>query len=347
MADEILNKDFYLENNYSGEIDKGFKLTIVGIKYNENLKYWGNSQFYVSSAIERRLTYNINQEYSSMRVLFKDKYYDSNMYNSYFKIVPSKNVSDGKVYISSDLNYLCKNDNCIGESLSVFVDNLYYNDKLNLRVNRSYTKNNFKSLVGDFDYDYYNGAIFISYNDYNELFNKNNYQSSIFVKDVTEIDDTIKILNDKGYSTLKISDTLVDDGNGQILKLFRTIITIGLVIVLFFISYFVIRLILKSRNVYFTTLRILGASSKVTRKLLIIELVCVANMACLLFLGMLFLDIFNVIDVGMFNTVVSYMSLKDYVLLYFILVMMSYLISSRYSSKLFKKSAMKTIVEEV
>ena len=43
----------------------------------------------------------------------------------------------------------------------------------------------------------------------------------------------------------------------------------------------------------------------------------------------------------------EYLHLGDYVLMYIILIVMSYLISTRYASKMFKTSAMSSYREEV
>ena len=43
----------------------------------------------------------------------------------------------------------------------------------------------------------------------------------------------------------------------------------------------------------------------------------------------------------------GYMGVKDYILLYIILLFMSYLISTKFAKKIFKDSAMKTLKEEV
>lgn len=51
----------------------------------------------------------------------------------------------------------------------------------------------------------------------------------------------------------------------QVIKIFKVVITSILIFALFFISYFIIRIILKSRNVYFTTLRMLGATTKMLK----------------------------------------------------------------------------------
>ena len=347
MGDELLNKELSLQDIYTGEINQDIKLKVVGIKYNEATNYTSDNQLYVSDSIQEKLTYQINQQYSTINILFQNKYYNSTNYDQNFKLIPSTNVEQGTVYISSDLNYLCKNEFCINQKLDIELSNLYYKETLNLTVSKTYSKKNMKQLLNIEDYENNNGSIFINIEDYKNLFNKSNYQSSIFVKDTKLIDDTIKELNKQGYSTLKIKDTLVKDGTTEAIQIMRTIVTIILVVVLFFISYFVIRIILKSRNIYFTTIRMLGATKKVSKQLLIIELLNVSNIAYFIFLGIIYLNKINILNINFINTIINYLTLKDYIILYLILIMMSFLISAKFSKKLFKNSAMKTIKEEV
>lgn len=353
MADKILNCDFYLENDYSGDINKNLKLKIVGIKYVEGINYnTSGTIFYVSEMVSKELSYYINQRYSDLQMLFKDKYYNLYTYNSlfdaYFRIVASDKVNKGEVYVSSDLNSKCHNNNCVSESLGLIVNNIYYEDKMDLRISKTYDKDNFNGLVGkDMEYNYYNGAIFVNKSDYDNLFNRDSYQISVFVSEVNDVDDTIKVLNDNGYKTLKVVDTLIKNDSIFALQVIRTIVTIVLVVVLFFVSYFIIRLILKSRNVYFTTLRMLGASRGVMRELVIIELLVVANLAYGMFLLMLYLSNIGVISISIFDTVLNYLVLRDYVLLYLILFVMSVLSSVKFAKRLFKKRTIPTMVEEV
>ena len=150
-----------------------------------------------------------------------------------------------------------------------------------------------------------------------------------------------------GYNTLKVKDTLVKDSTSQMVKIFKTIVTICLVLTLFFISYFVIRIILKSRTVYFSTIRMLGATRKICKDLLIIELLNVANIAYFTFLILIYMNYSNIINVGFIDTIINYLKLSDYLLLYLILLGMSLLISMKFSKKLFKRSAITTIGEEV
>ena len=285
--------------------------------------------------------------YSNLKVLFQGKYYDSSNYVNNFRIVPKRSISDGYAYISSDMNYLCKNEYCIGSDVVIDIDNLYYKDSLSLKVEKTYNKNNMESLLGIKDFDGINGAIFISSTDYNKLFNRNSYQSSVYVKNAKDIDNTISKLNDSGYTTLKLTDALINSEAVAAIRIFKTIVTVILVVVLFFISYFVIKVILKSRNVYFTTIRMLGATKKVSREILIIELLNDANIAYLLFGVFLLLNYFEIISVKFAHTIIDYMGVKDYIVLYIILLFMSYLISTKFAKKIFKDSAMKTLKEEV
>ena len=347
MADELLNKELSLQDIYTGEINNDIKLKVVGIQYSDTIDYYSNNQIYVNNTIIEKLTYQINQQYSHINILFQDKYYNSNYYNNFFKISPHSKINKGEAYISNDLNYLCPNNNCLNQKINIELENIYYKDNLNLTVSKTYNKQNLKTLLNIEDYESNNGVIFINPDDYNSLFNKSTYQSSIFVKDVKLIDETVNLLNEKGYNTLKIKDTLIQDGTTQLIKIMGTVVTIALVIVLFFISYFVIRVILKSRNIYFATIRMLGATKKISKQLLIIELLTVSNIAYFSFIIIIYLNYLNIFNIEFINTIINYLTLKDYLILYSILIIMSYLISTKFSKKLFKESTMKTIKEEV
>ena len=151
------------------------------------------------------------------------------------------------------------------------------------------------------------GTIYISVNDYNRLFNKGNYQSSVYVKNVDDIDSTASILKKDGFTTLKIKDTMISDSSSEVTKIISVIVTIALIITLFFISYFVIKIILKSRQVYYSTIRMLGASVGVSMSLVIIELLNVAYIAYLTFLYIIYLNSQKVIKVGFINTILKYL----------------------------------------
>ena len=345
VGEELLTKDIYIQNYFDGTVDKENKIRVTGIKYSDNESDY-NIYAYVSNKIIDKFNYQVNQSNSISKILFLNRYRDSNPWDVSYKIIPNKNVPKGSVYVSDDLSYECPKGRCKGQALTINVKSIYYEDNLNLIVSNTYTKRNIKYLLG-VNYDDNNGAIFISTEDYDSLYNKDYYQSSVFVEDVNNIDEVVNNLNDMGLTTLKIKDTLVNDNISKILGVIRTTVTIILVIALILISYFVIRIILKSRNKYYSTIRMLGATKKVSRKLLIYELFVVSNIAFILFLIMMYLYTLGLIKFDFIKTVLTYLSLKDYIILYLLLVFMSYIISSKFAKTLFKKSAMSTFVEEV
>ena len=91
----------------------------------------------------------------------------------------------------------------------------------------------------------------------------------------------------------------------------------------------------------------LGATKRISIQLLIIELLTVFNTSFIIFLISMYLNYIKIINIGFLNTILEYLKLKDYITLYIILVIMSLLISIKFSKKLFKKSAISTIKEEV
>ena len=342
INESILNKDIYAQNYDTGEIDENKKIKIVGIKYVKSA--YGNSVVYLSDSLLNDYLYQINQSYSKLKVLFQNKYYDETTEN--FNIKTNDNVPVNNVYISADLEYSCPKENCINQSLNIEASNLYYTENLSLNVSKVYNKNNMKKLLG-LDFKENNGNIYINSEDYNKLFNKGNYQSSVFVKDVQDVRNTISSLEDAGFKTLYVKDTLVTGGYEQVTKIMGTVTKIILIITIFFISYFVINIILKSRNEYFGVIRMLGATKKVSKELLIIELLTVSNLAFFSFMIFIYLNSIHIINLEFINTILTYLNFKDYAILYIVLIMMSYLISQKFSKKLFKKSAISTIKEEV
>lgn len=351
VKEAIMNKTYSIENEYSsGENNIAEKLKIVGIKYaktTDDYKYY----LYFSDQLLNELQFQANQSYSTSIVKFLGKNHQSNPWNTSYKIVPNAWVSRGKAFISEDNKYSCPKENCINQPLTINVSNLYYQESLNLSVEKYYNIKNISRILSlpnykKEDYENYNGIIFISKDDYNNLYNKATYQVSVYVKDARIIDETLDALN-KDYNTLAIKDVLVQQETVVIIRILKIIVTIILVVTLFFITYFVIKLILKSRNIYYTTIRMLGSSKKVARQLLVIELFIISNLAYFSFMGCLYLNKINIISYNLFNTINDFLVFKDYLLLYIILIVLSFLTSEKYAAKIFKNSVMNSYREEV
>lgn len=332
MGSELINKEVSI-NSGSDEI----KVKIVGVSVFDKYNWMVTS--YVSDKIYNYVENKVEQVYGTTKVFISD-----NSQNVNPNIKTSDILSEGQVYISENYSYNCKSYNCMKDSLNIRFSNMYTNKEISLSNVKVYNKNNFKKIFGS-EYDDMD-TIYLSNNDYDKLYKNNNiYQVSLFVKDVRNIDKTMNELND--YVSFSLNSVKQDGALVQVIKIVKTIIITVLVIVLFFVSYFVIKLIIKSRNKYFTTIRILGGSYIEVKRLLQIELLNVTNIVYLVFLVISLLIKNDIIVSESIKSMLFYINLKEYVIVYLILSVMSYLTSSRYSRKIFKRSVITTYNEEV
>ena len=332
MGSELINKEVSI-NSGSDEI----KVKIVGVSVFEKYNWMVTS--YVSDKIYNYVENHVEQVYGTTKVFISD-----NSQNVNPNIKTSDILSEGQVYISENYSYNCKSYNCMKDSLNIKFSNMYTNKEISLSNVKVYNKNNFKKIFGS-EYDDMD-TIYLSNNDYDKLYKNNNiYQVSLFVKDVRNIDKTMNELND--YVSFSLNSVKQDGALVQVIKIVKTIVITVLVIVLFFVSYFVIKLIMKSRNKYFTTIRILGGSYIEVKRLLQIELLNVTNIVYLVFLVISLFIKNDIIVSESIKNMLFYINLKEYVIVYLILSVMSYLTSSRYSRKIFKRSVITTYNEEV
>ena len=345
--DDAIAKSYYFNGDKSS-----YNLKVVGVKYGDInlLSYNGEHLIYGSKKFLDNYMKDINREHSKVTVYTNGKNYESyNSPGSDFDLRVSNKVPKGSVYTPENINYICKDYDCKGEWLKVKVNNLYYNDELNLYIPNTYNEKNVVSILGINKDNQAYGSIFMNSEDYNQLFNKDSYQASVMAKHVDDVDSLCLQLEDLGYSTLQIRKTLDNMASEalKVLQILKLVVTIILIITLFFIAYFVIKLILKSRNIYYSTLRILGANFRHIKKILDIELFSDATLAYMSYIGLVLLVKYHYLNVKFVSNIIEYLTIRDYILMYVILVVMSYLISTRYASKIFKKSAMKSYREEV
>lgn len=339
MLDETLNSEFSLQKSYR-EGDTIRTVKIVGIQYNENNTIYDRT-FYVSNEVKKVVRSYVHNQYSDMKTLLNDKYVQYN-------IEISENVEPGTAIVNDDLKYQFKNNKIINQNINISVSNIYYEDNIDLTIAKTFTKSNLKKLTGYTDYSYYQNAIIINPDDYNSLYDKPSYQSSVYVKDASIIDQTMSELENLGLKPKKATDFKVEyESESQIVKIFKVVITIFVIIVVFFISYLIISIILKSRNIYYTTLRMLGATSKSTRKILNIELFINSTLSYLMVLTFGYLVKQDIIKIEFIANLIKYITLNECILMYLILFVVTQLIARKFTKKIFKNSAMNRYNEEV
>ena len=334
FLEDAINQEYY----YEGDTNS-FKIKVVGVIYDSS----SANTIYGTTGFLSKYMAMVNMSYSDVKININGKNYSS------FSLKSSSNVPSGCAYVVEDISYTCKDYNCKNKDLKVLVNNLYYSDEVNLKICNIYNQKNVNSLLGIDKENINYGSIYINDSDYNKLFDKDSYQASIYVDKADNVDSVSTKLDEMGYKTLQIRKTYNNSTSEMIkaFKILKLVVIAIMIVTLFFISYFVIKLILKSRNTYFSTLRILGGNSRNIKRITDVELLFDATLAYICYIVISLLVKYNIIYIKVISNVMEYLKMRDYILMYIILMVMSYLISTRFSSKLFKKSAMKSYREEV
>ena len=283
----------------------------------------------------------------------------------------SSNVTDGKVFIFEDQTYYYEDEDLDEEEeyseddseeisekgLSIRIRNRFFESEGEYTVDKIIDKSNCSKLVGipKDDYDLYYNCVFISSNDFRELFDKGYYQISVFMINEQDSDATQLALNEKGFTTLAVKESLMDSTNGlgEVLDIMAYGRLALEFIILLLIAYIVIRLIMRSRNSYYSTLRILGASKGNITSILRTELILmmvIAYGADLLFALLVSKGILQDLTGYKMEEVTKllyFLTPFDYGVLGVVLLLMSLIITGTYSRQIFTKSAMKAFREGV
>ena len=242
------------------------------------------------------------------------------------------------------------NNKIKGKDFSLKVSNRFFESTANFKVADVITERNITSLIGvdKEEYDMFYNCVFINDKDYNKLFDKGYFQISAYMENEANSGETVKTLQEQGFTVLALKDTLSDmtEGNSVVIQLIMYGLLIIELIVLFWIAYAVIRLIMRSRNQYYSTLRILGATKKNTDTILRVELILMMIIAYSLDLLFVVLVKRGIIEVAAVNKLLFFLTPIDYAALAIVLLLMSLLIANRYSKSIFTKSAMKAFREE-
>ncbi|MDD6920168.1 MAG: ABC transporter ATP-binding protein [Eubacteriales bacterium] len=319
-------------------------IKIVGIKYydSNNSMKWESTVHMRPTFLEEIKSENIQNNSTVYAVLDKKEIAIPN------SIVSSQKVPRGKMYVPEDFDGMFKNGRAVGNKLNLNIKNIYFKDNTELEITNTITSKNFKNLLGTSDtFDSVSHNIYINQDDYNKLYKRPDYQMSVYAKDVQKVDLLVKSLKADGYEVvdLKHAKTMMFDT--AILKIVQVPFTFIGLIAVFFICYFVIKLILKSRSSYFSTLRVLGIDKNDINRILDIELLIISHIAFILCGIFTALVLNGVIVIDTISDTFKHLGIFDYVALYVIVIAMTLLISKRFAKAVFKKTAVGNFREEV
>ena len=335
------------------EYDFDKPITIAGVIIDDestaedDYSMYGYSTVYVSDTVSNELMINMMSA-SSKSVL---NFGGTKVTNDYDRgVYASSKIPEGKAYIFEDQAYFYKDAKAEGKDIGVEISNRFFSSSVDLKVDKILTAKNIKKLLGikSENYDMFYSCIFISDKDFAKLFDKGFFQISAFMQNETQSADTLTALGDAGYTTLAMKDSLTDMTGGynfvlQMLGYGRLLLEF---IILFYIAYAVIRLIMRSRNSYYSTLRILGATKSNTDTILRVELLLMMLIAFGVDIAFVLLVKIGYIQIDAVTKLLYYLTPVDYGVLAALLLIMSLLIAGRYSRRIFTKSAMKAFREE-
>lgn len=262
---------------------------------------------------------------------------------------PCKNIPRGEAYIREDAEYHFKDANAINQNVRLKAKSQYFDSEYQAKVTTILTQKNFASKTG-FNKDVYEEEfvpVYINEQDYYQTFNKGNFQISAFMKDYRLDKSTLKALNNAGYNTLLVKETLTDifDDFGSIITKILVIITIFVYIVLFIVVYLVIKLIMKSRSSYYGVMRILGADKSKVRAVFTIELLTIMFITFAFKMILALLIKSGLIGLETLQSYLYFLKPWNILLILLILVVLTLIMAGRYSGSMFKRTAISTARE--
>ncbi len=350
----ILLKDMSQMHSY--EFSK--QIRIAGIIVDEGQgadtesSLYGYSTVYAGETVSNELLVSMMASMSKSEMDFGGTLVKNDYDRSIFS---SMKVPEGEVYIFDDQTYYYEDEQAIGEDFSLKIENRFFESEGKYKVGNVLTSDNCKKLIGmpKDEYDMFYNCVFISRKDFNKLFDKGFYQISAYMINEQDSEETLAALGEKGFTTLALKDSLSDTTGGY--NVVINLMTYGRLLleflILFFIAYAVIRLIMRSRNSYYSTLRILGATKSNTDNILRVELILMMIIAYGVDIGFVVLMNKGVIQKIAHNELqevtklLYYLTPLDYGILGGLLLLMSLLIANRYSRHIFTRSAMKAFRE--
>lgn len=171
------------------------------------------------------------------------------------------------------------------------------------------------------------------------------YQMSVLVEDAFDAEKVIQDIDDMGFNT--IYPNAVIDQFSEIFAIF-TVIYLGfilglLMIVIYFVSYIVLRNIQNSKQKDFLILRSIGASKKDLNIVTILELLITSTLAYIIMMGLFIIN--ENIDSSIPH-VLRYFTAGSYLLIFFLLVLLSLLLGRRFNKKIFGNSVITSLKQE-
>lgn len=307
--------------------------------------YWGeSSEVYFTSSMIEELRKGMYASQGTTTMLINGS--EMQMYPGNGGLVVNENVPEGYILLPTSYDSYYKEGYAAGKTVRLKTENLYYDQELELMIMGTYGEKTFERKTGLKNLGEHDGEIYINSKDYRRLYERGSYQASVFVDDTRNMDGMKDMLERGGYHTLILRDHIQNFMNEDMASVIQLPMAVVVCIAVFFIAYFVVRLILKSRGVYFATVRMLGMGRGPSRRIMRIELVLVSMIAYAAFAIFVTLNRLGILNIARLEDYLAYLTARDYIILALILLLMAVLISGRFMRTIFRSSAMGAYREE-
>ena len=343
--EELIGKKFTVSTDGGYEM----KVKVAGIVFtgsadDEASMYTDTSRIYFPDSVINEVRKGLYASNSTTTMLINGN--EETVYIGSGGLMTNDRVPEGYILLPTSYDPMFKKGYAAGNEIRLHAKALYYDETLSLMIMGTYGEKTFEKKTGYENLAEHDGEIYINPMDFRRLYEKGSFQASVFVDDTKNIEGMKDMLERGGYHVLVLRDHINNFMNEEIVSIIQLPISIVICLAVFFVAYFVIRLILKSRGVYFATLRMLGMGKKPACRIMRIELVLVCLISYGLFILFVYLCHAGIINIEQIMVYITYLTMRDYIILAVILIFMSVLISGRFMRSIFRSSAMGTYREE-
>ncbi len=341
---EFTSSDDFVNNT-------GIAFEIVGIVKNINPNSWEQRMYFHDDFIESDIvkvnayiTGRWGQAYVRYNLMLTGEDIGVNLsYNNY---LIDDTLNDGEVEISWD----------ILNELSLMVDQLPYEGNADFFLGLNFTldgESNFFETTTDIeivdeytmDSDRGYNTIVMNQNTFNSLIPDETYQISILVTDTYDAEKVLEELEDLGYNAIYPSN--IGNAFDEIIQLLSGLyfaFLMGLLmIVIYFISYIVLRNVQNSKKKDYLIFRSIGASKKDLNKVTILELLFTVTLAYIVTMVLLYVN-------ELFDTFIPqylrFFTVYSYITIFLLLTVLSLLLGNRFNKRIFSNSVITSLKQE-
>jgi ABC-type lipoprotein export system ATPase subunit len=221
-------------------------------------------------------------------------------------------------------------------SVSVEIDDVLYFDTDQEQIDEYLKEGRF-----------YDSFIVIHPDTYYALFDDAVYQPAVYVNNLYDANKVIDDIEELGYNAIypqNIEDPFSALGKIILQVVFGSLMIV-LLVIMYFITYLVLRNIQEAKKKDFLIFRSIGASKGSLNRVTIYELMMLTVVSVIVVFGLLQLnDLFNWIR--QIATIMNLFTVGNYFFLFFILFALAFLLGRRFNARIFNKSVITSLKAE-